>query len=155
MKIMKNVLITLVTLLLFIWALIEFYGASIDISMFLEDPDREYLFEIKLLPLIVFLLFGGWLGFISIQKKRKKHSWKNVLLLPDEFEETDEREKQLTAQACRSAYISMMYSFPIISALLLLYPFVSEVVPYYPLLVFTLLPLTQIITYTVSWKKNF
>ncbi|GGC95384.1 putative lipoprotein YgaO [Thalassobacillus devorans] len=155
MKIMKSVWISLAVLGLFSWALVEFYSASIDISKFLQDPEREYMFEIRLIPFVAFFLIGGWLAFVSIRKKRKYQSWKKVFLLPDEFEESDEREKQLTAQACRSAYISMWYSFPVISALLLLYPFVTETLPYYPILVFALLPITQIITYTVSWKKNF
>jgi cbb3-type cytochrome oxidase subunit 3 len=155
MKIFRTVY-SPILLILFGWAMIAFYKASIDIAEFFKNTKRGFMFELNLVPFIAFLCIGGFLTFITYRTKKKNNkALAKALLLPDEFEENDEREKQITAQACRSAYISMWYSFPFLTALLLLYPFVSEKVPYYPIIVILLFPLTQSITYLISWKKNY
>ncbi|MFJ5717628.1 hypothetical protein [Neobacillus sp. NPDC093127] len=142
-------------LMLFGGAMSAFYYASVDITEYFKDPSRDYLFEVNVVPFILFFVIGGLLTFFSYRKKKGQNkNFAKIFWLPDEFEEKDEREQQITARACRAAYISMLYAFPIITALLLLYPFISKVVPYYPILVFTLLPLTQIMTYLISWQKN-
>ncbi len=155
MKIFRTVY-TPILLILFGWAMIAFYNASIDIAEFFKNTKRGFVFELTLVPFIAFLCIGGLLTFITYGTKKKNNK---VLtkgsLLPDEFEENDEREKQITAQACRSAYISMWYAFPLLTILLLFYPFISEKVPYYPIVVILLFPLTQSITYLISWKKNY
>jgi hypothetical protein len=155
MKIFRTVFAP-VLLILFSWAMIACYNASIDIEEFFKNTKRDYMFELNLVLFIAFLCIGGFLSFISYRtKKNNNKALAKALLLPDEFEENDEREKQITAQACRSAYISMWYAFPLLTILLLFYPFISERVPYYPLIVLLLLPLTQSITYLISWKKNY
>jgi hypothetical protein len=146
----------IVMLLLFGCAMSAFYYASVDIAEYFKDTSRDYIFKINIVPFILFFVIGGFLTFVSYQKKkRKKMNFAKTLWVPDEFEEKDEREQQITARACRSAYISMLYAFPLITVLLLFYPFISGVVPYYPIIVFTLLPLTQIMTYIISWQKNY
>lgn len=155
MKIFRTVY-TPVLLILFGWAMIAFYYTSIDIAEFFKNTKRDYMFELNLVPFIAFLCIGGFLSYITYSTKKKSNkALAKALLLPDEFEENDEREKQITAQACKSAYISMWYAFPLLTILLLFYPFIFEKVPYYPLIVFLLLPLTQSITYLVSWKQNY
>lgn len=144
--------IMIVLLVLFGWVMSSFYNASLDIASFFKDTTQGFLFEVNIFPFILFVVIGGFLTVLSNRKKKKdtKSFW-----LPDEFEETDEREQLITARACRAAYISMMYSFPVITVLLLFYPFISKTVPYYPIIVFSLLPLTQIMTYMISWHKNY
>lgn len=154
MNVFRNTLIAVIVIILFGWAMIAFYYASIDISEYFKDTSRSFMFELNLTPLLAFVCIGGILSFINFSKKKKK-PWAKALLLPDEFEESDEREKQITSHACRASYISMMYSTPIITSLLLFYPFIYETIPYYPIIIFLLLPLTQIVTYLVSWKKNY
>lgn len=156
MRFFRNVLFTVVLFILFGWMMTAFYHASIDISEYFKDTNRTVMFELNIVPFIAFLCIGGLVSFISYSKKKKNsQSWAKALLLPDEFEESDEREKQITSQACRASYISMWYAFPIITVLLLFYPFFSERFPYYPIIVFLLLPLTQSITYLISWKQNY
>lgn len=71
------------------------------------------------------------------------------------FTENDERVIQITSRACRASYISMMYAFPIILALLVLNLLVSESVPWYPIAIFLLLPFVQVVTYFISWNRNY
>lgn len=133
--------------------MIEFYFASIDIYEYSKDTSRSFVFELNIAPLI-FIIIASILGLINYSKKKNK-SWARALLLPDEFEESDEREKQITSHACRASYVSMMYSTPIIASLFLFYPFIYETIPYYPIIIFLLLPLTQVVTYFYSWQKNY
>lgn len=156
MKIFRSVYVySPVLLILFGWTMIEFYHASMVMAKFPKDPRHGFMVEVNLIPFIAFLCFGV-LSFISYKnKKRKSKPLAKALLLPDEFEENDEREKQITAQACRSSYICMWYTFPLLTILLLFYPFISEKVPYYPIIVLLILPFTQSIAYLISWKKNY
>jgi len=155
MKIFRTVY-TPIMLVLFGWVMIAFYNASIDIAEFFNNTKRVVMFKLNLDPFIAFLCIGGLFTFITYGTKKKGNEFlKKAVLLPDEFEENDEREKQITAQACRSAYISMWYAFPLLTILLVFYPFISEKVPYYPIIVILLFPLTQSITYLISWKKNY
>lgn len=143
-------------MVLFGWAMSAFYHASEQIADLAKNPGRGYLFELNLSPFIVFFVVGGILVFfIYRKKKRNNYILSKVFLLPAEFEEVDEREKMITARACRTSYMAMMYAIPIITALLLFHPFVAESVPFYPIMVFLLLPLVQYIAYFVSWKKNY
>ncbi|MDR4928468.1 hypothetical protein [Peribacillus simplex] len=154
MSVFRNVFISVILLILFGWGMIAFYYASIDISEFFKDSKQTTMFELNLTPILAFVCIGVIVSFITNSKKKKKY-WAKALLLPDEFKESDEREKQITSQACRASYISMMHAFPIITSLLLFYPFISETYPYYPIVIFLLLPLTQVVTYLISWKKNY
>ncbi|SNT54612.1 hypothetical protein SAMN05444672_14618 [Bacillus sp. OK838] len=154
MSVFRNVFISVILLILFGWGMIEFYYASIDLSEFSKDSKQTTMFELNLNPILAFVCIGVIVLFITNSKKKKKY-WAKALLLPDEFKESDEREKQITSQACRASYISMIHAFPIITSLLLFYPFISETYPYYPIVIFLLLPLTQVVTYLISWKKNY
>ncbi|WP_280771936.1 hypothetical protein [Salipaludibacillus daqingensis] len=154
MSIYRNVLISVLLLVLFGWALTSFYYASVDISKYFNDSSRSVMFELNILPLIILIFVGSIVSIISFSKKKNK-LWSKSLLLPDEFEESDEREKEITSRATRRAYVSMMYATPIIASLLLFYPFISETIPYYPIIIFFLLPLTQVVTYMVSWNVQY
>ncbi|KUP09557.1 membrane protein [Bacillus coahuilensis m2-6] len=154
MRVRQNIFISALTLGLFAWAMVEMYDAFTQFAKVVKSSTPTFMIEINLIPLVAFIVIGGILSYISYSKKQNKF-WSKSLLLPPELEETDEREKQITSLACRASYISMWYSFPIVTALLVLYPFIIDQVPYYPILLFLLLPLTQMISYLVSWKKNY
>ncbi|WLR44095.1 hypothetical protein LC087_08370 [Bacillus carboniphilus] len=151
MKVVTRGVFTIIMLMLFGWQLIYFYNANIDIVHFIKnDSTDSFMFEINMIPtLLLILTVAGYYFFI---KDARKNFFR---IKPDEFEEKDEREKQITSQACRTSYVSMMYASPIICGLFVFYPFISDLIPYYPILVFLLLPLTQIITYLISWRRSY
>lgn len=156
MRVFRNGSMIIIVLILFSWAMTAFYHASIDIAAYAQDPSSGIMFEINIIPFILFFIIGGFLTFVAFRHKKKHNKgFVKGLWLPDEFSENDEREKQITARACRAAYISMFYAVPFITVLFLFYPFLSDSMPYYPIVVFMLLPLTQILTYMISWKKHY
>ncbi|MEH7379414.1 hypothetical protein V7138_02880 [Bacillus sp. JJ1533] len=157
MSIFRNVMFSIVMLVLFGWGLTSLYFAQMDFADIVKNNTQPpWFIEINTLPIFATILIGGIFTVITYPKlKRKRRSWKNVLLLPSEFEEGDEREKELTGKACRASYISMWLTFPFIAALFLLYPFISDTVPYFPIILLLLYPLIQIIVYFISWKRNY
>ncbi|MGN7299705.1 hypothetical protein [Ferdinandcohnia sp. SAFN-114] len=157
MSIVRNVVYSIVSIMLMGWALSSMYYAQMDFAKIVKtNQEPPWTIEINTLPILIAIVVGTLFTVFTYPKlKKKRKSWKNVFLLPIEFEEGDEREKELTGKACRTSYISMWYTFPIISALFLLYPFISDNVPYYPIILFLLYPLIQIIAYFISWKKNY
>lgn len=157
MSVFRNVLYSVITLFLFGWGLSALYYAQIDFATIVKtNPEPPWTIEFNALPIFATILIGTIFASITYPKlKRKRKTWKRVLLLPTEFEEGDEREKELTAKACRASYISMWYAFPILASLLLLYPFISDILPYYPIILFLLFPFVQIVVYFISWKRNY
>ncbi|WP_173917731.1 hypothetical protein [Halobacillus sp. Marseille-Q1614] len=152
----KNALISITLIVLFGWALVPLYSAQIQFAEIIHDPNPPWEITIPVLPILFFLLIGGILTAMAYKKNKKKHgSWKQAALLPPELEESDERERFLTGKACRSSYVAMWYISPIAAALLLLYPFVIETMPYYPIIILLLIPLVQTLVYFMSWKKNY
>lgn len=149
----RNVLLSVGLLLLVGWVYTSFYFAMMDMAAYFLEGNRDYIFELNLIPFLIMALIVVIIYLIN-SSKRKGKPWAKMLL-PDEFEEKDEREKQITATACRSAYVGMWYTFPFITALLLFYPFVQETIPYYPIFVFLLFPITQSLIYLISWKRNY
>ncbi|ERI50519.1 hypothetical protein N878_25630, partial [Pseudomonas sp. EGD-AK9] len=58
------------------------------------------VFELNLTPFILFVAASA--VYLYLQKKSRPA--RKQLLLPDEFEEQDEREQMMTAKACRASY---------------------------------------------------
>ncbi|WP_449538080.1 hypothetical protein [Ferdinandcohnia sp. Marseille-Q9671] len=157
MSIFRSVLYSIISIVILGWGLSAMYYAQMDFAHIVKtNQEPPWFIEINMLPIFVALVASIVFSAIIYPKlKRKRKSWKNVLLLPTEFEEGDEREKELTAKACRASYISMWYTFPIITSLILLYPFISDTVPYYPIILLLLYPLIQVVVYFLSWKRNY
>lgn len=152
----RNMVFFVLSLVVFGWGLSALYYAQMDFAEIVKDPEPPWFIEINTMPIFIAIILGGIFTFITYPAlKKKRKSWKNVFMLPPEFEESDEREKEITAKACRASYVSMWHSFPFIASLLLLYPFISDSVPYYHILVILLLPLIQGISYFLSWRKNY
>ncbi|WP_010677214.1 hypothetical protein [Bacillus timonensis] len=157
MSIVRNVMYSVISIVLLGWALSSMYDAQLDFAEIVKtNQEPPWSVELNMLPFFIALVVGIAFTAITFPKlKKKRKSWKNVFMLPVEFEEEDEREKELTGKACRASYISMWFTFPIITALFLLYPFISDSVPYYPIILLLLYPLIQIVTYFISWKRNY
>ncbi len=142
--------------ILFGWALISFYNAQMDFAEVIKNPEPPWEFTFNATPIVAAFVIGGIMTVILFRKSKKQHkSFAKAFFLPPEFEESDEREQEITARACRSSYVIMWFTFPILTALLLIYPFISETIPYYPIIIFLLLPLVQSFAYFLSWKKHY
>ena len=143
-------------LVLFGWAMVAFYYAQMDFAEVIKNPEPPWTVTFNVTPVFAALVFGGILTALLFKKSKKKNkSFAKALFLPPEFEESDEREQEITAKACRASYVTMWYAFPILTSLMLVYPLISETIPYYPVIIIMLLPLVQSIAYFLSWKKHY
>ena len=157
MKVLWGISSSIATVILFGWTLVELYGMSSVLADMVGDTEAtSWSAEANMLPLFGLLLLGLVMLIVHRWQKRKNHlGYKKSTWLPTEIEESDEREKDVTAKACRASYISLFYSFPVIAALMLLYPFVVETIPYYPVLIILLLPISQILVYAITWQVKY
>ncbi|MBD1378828.1 hypothetical protein [Metabacillus arenae] len=155
MKTFSTVLFTIVLYVLFALALISFYDAQLQFAEIVKNPEPPWFISINLMPLTVFLLIGGLISFLFFKRSKRKHKkLASIMMIPPEFEEQDEREMMITAKACRNSYITLYIAVPIIAGLMLLYPFIQDRAPYYPIIVVLLIPVVQIMSYYFSMRKS-
>ncbi|MFA9560170.1 hypothetical protein ACERII_22905 [Evansella sp. AB-rgal1] len=152
----RNLALMVVSIALFGWAISSMYHAQLQFAEITKNPEAPWSIEVNFTPIVVVLVILGVIALVSLQHNKKKwRSWKKAVFLPPELEESDEREKQITSEACRAAYISLWYAAPIVTSLLLFYPFVIDVFPYYPIMVILLLPLIQVLVYSITWVRKY
>lgn len=152
----RNSVSSVLVLVLFTLGMVSFYDSHLQFAKIVKNPEPPWEFTLNLLPPVLAISLGIIIAISAYRRERhKKGALVRILFLPQNFQENDEREKEITAKATRSAYISMWIAAPILAALMLGYPYISDFVPYYPLIILMLLPLIQLITYIVSWKKNY
>ncbi|MEI1420622.1 hypothetical protein EFK13_05065 [Bacillus cabrialesii] len=132
------------------WTLIAYFEASEGIASFFRTKSGEMVFELNLTPFILFVAASA--VYLYLQKKRRPHA--KQLLLPDEFEEQDEREKMMTAKACRASYIAVYFSLPAAAVLLIFYPFFQSRIPFFPIIIVFIIMIIQHLSYVISFKKN-
>ncbi len=154
-KIFLSAMLNIVIIILFGWALAALYGAQMQFADIMKEPEPPWEISVNMLPVLLFFVISIPVSAYFIVKGKRKHKsmWK-AFMLPSEFEESDERERLLTAKACRSAYISMWYAAPIAAGLLIVYPFIQDNFPYYPIVILLLIPAVQMISYHYSLHKN-
>lgn len=162
----RKVIFSIVLLILFGFCIASLYDFQMQFAeIVLNDIEPPWEITMSIVPMVLLLVIGGGLSILVYRYDKKKGkydgdkqkwwSWTKASFLPPEFEESDEREKMITAKATRAAYASMWIAAPALTALLLLYPFIAEKFPYYPIIIILLLPITQIITYGVAWKRHY
>ncbi|MFK3961252.1 hypothetical protein [Guptibacillus hwajinpoensis] len=153
MKLSVVYLMNVVILGLFGWAMVTYFDAASQFQSLMNGSADGFV--INLTPILVALIIISLIGFFITRSKRKKNKgWKEALLLPSELCEDDEREKALTAHACRNAYIAMMFVTPLLIAAMTFQPFISHHFSAYPILILLLLPFVQISVFYFSLKKR-
>jgi|SRR5690625_1682660 len=152
----KRYISSILLLIFFGWAMVNFYDFQLQFAEIVRDPEPPWELTINILPMVLTFILGLYIMISIFRRKRnKKGALKKALFLPQTFEEEDEREKEITAKATRTAYLSMWVAAPMLAALLLIYPHIIDKFPYYPMIILLLLPLVQLITYIISWHKNY
>lgn len=137
------------------WAFVSFYFTQMQFAEIIKDPEPPWELTINVLPILLGILIGSAVTiYYYAKQRRKKKSKLAALLLPPEFSEEDEREKMITAKACRSAYISMWLIIPLMAGIMTFYPLIKESVPYFPILAILVIPLVQLTAYYLSVRKD-
>ncbi|NBJ68275.1 MULTISPECIES: hypothetical protein [Clostridia] len=139
--------------LLTAWGFIPLYSFASQVAYMIKNDGTQA--SVNITPTIIFLFISTGFGLLLYRHNSKKH--KNIslkLLMPVEFSEQDEREKIITANACRKVYLFMPFVFGFTLFLMLLYPFIDDVIPFYPMLLLFVYPIAQITIYYLSIRKQ-
>ncbi|MGP4078468.1 hypothetical protein ACTWQL_01025 [Pseudalkalibacillus sp. R45] len=156
MKVWQNAILTTIVIVLFGWGMVALYDAQVQFAEVVKNPEPPWEITMSITPIIAAIIIGGLLTFISYKVNKEKYkSWKQALFLPPELEEADEREKHITGKACRNSYLAMWIGTPVVTGLMLFYPFIASAVPYYPIIIILIMPLIQIFTYVISVNKSY
>ncbi|KXZ23926.1 hypothetical protein AXI59_06315 [Bacillus nakamurai] len=131
------------------WTLISLMEAAPQIADYFQTGGSAS-FELNATP---FLLFAACAALYMYAEK-KKRAVKKHSLVPDEFEEQDERERMMTAKACRSSYIAVYFSLPAAAVLLLFYPLIQPHLPFFPILLIFILMMIQQLSYVLTFHKH-
>src|SRR5690625_3641695 len=112
----KRYISSILLLIFFGWAMVNFYDFQLQFAEIIKDPEPPWEITINILPMVLTFILGLYI-MISIfrRKKNQKGALKNALFLPHTFEEEDEREKEITAKATRTAYLSMWVAAPMLA----------------------------------------
>lgn len=154
-KVLQPVLLNIIIIALFGWAVFPLYMAQIQFAEIMKNPEPPWEVTFQFTPVFIFFLICTPIAYYLYKRNKKKHKgfWR-ALMLPPELEEADEREQYVTAKACRTSYITMYITAPVATSLLLLYPLVQDSFSYYPVIVILLIPLSQMLAYFISLNKN-
>lgn len=153
---LRRIFTLIIIIALFGWGMVSLYDVQMQFAEVLKNPEQSWEVTFDLIPIAACVIVGGALSFPFYLRARKEgRSWFKIMFLPHEFKEDDEREAAITAKATKASYSSMVIATPFVTSLLLFYPHISSQVPYYPIIVCLLLPIIQMITYGITWRKHY
>jgi hypothetical protein len=135
------------------WFLYDFLNLNVQFSEIMKHPEPpwEATMSIGSFASCIVLLIVSFF-YYCVRKKTKNVS---LLLFPFEFAEDDEREKMMTAEACKKAFVFLLFSIPIDAILMAFYPLLPNSFSFYPIAVLLLLSLVQLTVYYVSISKIY
>ncbi|MFS0612037.1 hypothetical protein [Lederbergia ruris] len=147
-----SMLLSIFTLVLFGWALTTLYDAYTQFAFIMKNPTPPWEVTFSVWPFLIIFLYGILLYFLYRYKKKKKEKI-SIWLFPLQFSERDEREREISGEACRKAFISTWISAPIVASLLVFYPLFEEQFRHFPIFIVLLIPIIQILTYFFHIRK--
>lgn len=150
-----SLLLSIASLFLIGWATASMYDWNIQFSKITKNPEPPWEISINLSPLIFLLLFGVLSSVVYSKLKNNKKNPGSFWLFPFMFSEDDEREKIISGEACRKAFISIWFTAPIIAVSLSFYPLIQTAFPYFPIMMVMMIPMVQILVYFISIRKIF
>ena len=149
----RSLILSIATLFLVGWAITSLYDTYMQFAEITKKPEPPWEITLNLIPLAALVLFGTIFTIAFFAKKQKGEKPISFWLYPFNFKEEDEREKMISGEACRKAFISTWFTAPMIAASFAVYPLIQTAFPYYPILMVLLIPLVQIVVYYIGIRK--
>lgn len=147
-----SMILSILSILIVGWCLTSLYNAQVQFSNVLKNPEPPWEISFSILPFVSLIIFGIILLIIYVRQKKHKDkhsSW----LFPFEFSEQDERERHISGEACRKAFISTWITAPLAATLLVFYPLFQDKFIYFPIILILLIPIIQVIIYYLHIRK--
>ncbi|MDG5471949.1 hypothetical protein P6709_09325 [Jeotgalibacillus sp. ET6] len=135
------------------WLATAFYKGNESFADFIWNQTEEFSVEIPLVPFIAIGLLGA-MSYILMKKLSKRKKTFKSFFLPPEFSEQDERERAITARACRNSYIFLTYFVPLIVLVLAFEPVYERIFPSLSIWIVLLIPLVQYLSYYFTIRRQ-
>lgn len=149
----STLILSILSLFFVGWATTALYDTNIQFAKITKNPEPPWEISVNTIPLFSLLLFSIILTGLYVVMKRKRKNPISYWLFPFQFSEDDEREKMISGDACRKAFISTWYAAPVIAILLSIYPLIQTTFPYYPIVMVLMIPVVQMIVYFIAIRK--
>ena len=149
--VLRSYLLNILFVFLFGWGILELYRSNVRFSYILQNPAPLWGITMNVSPFILAFLLSFIIMYVSRKQKQTKLSF---WLFPLFFPEADEREQEITAKACRSAFISIWTVVPFCACLLPFYPIISSSFPEYPIYLLLFILLVQMTVFHISLYRN-
>ncbi|RST59534.1 MFS transporter [Siminovitchia terrae] len=147
-----SMILSIFTLVLIGWVLATLYDAYTQFAIIMKNPTPPWEISLSIWPFLILVLYSILLYFLYRYKKNNKEKI-SIWLFPLQFSEGDEREREISGEACRKAFISTWISVPIAASALVLYPLFAEQFRYFPIFIVLLILIIQILTYFFHIRK--
>ena len=147
-----SMVLSLLMLVLIGFTIFSLYDFTLQFSEIVSNPEPPWESSMNVIPLFLLLIFGIIITFIAWRKKKNKEKI-SYWLFPFEFLEEDEREQQISGEACRKAFTTTWVTAPLAATLFAAYPLFQEKMTYFPIILILLIPTVQIITYYLHIRK--
>lgn len=152
---MKRVIIqSIANVLLYVLAAVLFSSIARQIVVFQDDPLKGTGFNLSLdlsiiLPIVLLLVLLTSLGyFLRTNKTLGFSRWSTTT---SEFSDNDERERFITGQATRIAYVSFLVSIPVVMVSFIAYPYFSARFPTFPFYALAAVLSIGTLSYMSAW----
>ncbi|WP_078551230.1 hypothetical protein [Bacillus alkalicellulosilyticus] len=156
-KMVRSYWVTILIFVLFGWALVNFNHVFSEFAHVVTTGQEGFDLSLNVMPIFILFLVAITLAVPTYlyRRRRRKESWKSIIVIPEEFLDDDEREAYITAKACQKAYLSMHFVVPAFAAITaIVYPFFTETVPYLPIIFILLIAIVQITVFHVSVRQQ-
>lgn len=132
-------------------ALVPIVSANGQFVRIIEDGSVNWTISLNVLLWMPLLIYSAIITIVLFRRKRKEglSFWLYPLILPA----ADEREKAISAAACRKAFTAIWIVAPVCAGLMCFYPLFTESFPYYPIMVILLIPMIQVSIYFAAVRK--
>ncbi|MBS4208491.1 hypothetical protein [Bacillus sp. FJAT-50079] len=147
-----SMILSLLSILIIGWVLISLYDMLSQFAHILKNPEPPWEINFYFLPLLLLLVFTLILSFFYFGKRKHKDK-RSLWLYPFEFTEEDEREQQISGEACRKAFIATWISASIAATLFVFFPLFQNQFIHFPIYLILFIPVVQIITYYIHIRK--
>jgi hypothetical protein len=152
-RLLTSYVFCLVGIIVFGIALVPMVSANDQFAHVIRSNVAEWKITIDFLPWVPAFMYSiiMLMVMIKIRKKEKVSAWLFPLTIPS----TDEREKFLSADACRKAFSVIWVIAPVCAGLMCFYPLFADAFPIYPIVVVLLIPFVQVTVYFALTRKIY
>ncbi|GGL52338.1 hypothetical protein [Sporolactobacillus putidus] len=154
---MKNLRISFVLCLLSLiflgLATMPLISLAVQFAEVIKSNADTWNITVSMMPILPFLILSiaALIVYFSKGKRQRRSFWLWPMVTPAD----DERERAISAEACRKAFGAVWFAAPLCAILITYYPFFTGKFPIFPVIIVLLIPLVQMTVYFIAVRKIY